>query len=196
MTFRRSVTCSEEALAALLGAADEGLMAFDAQGTVIFANRAAASLLGWQPDDLVGTPSHSLGIPELERRIERALGKGAHTTGRFRLEIGERSLSGHTVRGRGGEHTLSLALRDETELIDERDRNEAVLAATADGLVLLDPSDSVTYINPAALDMLSTTRRKVLGKTVSIDALLGLEPTDARTERGGTVYVREEAGGV
>ena len=73
-------------------------------------------------------------------------------------------------------HTLSLALHDETELVDERDRNEAVLAAAADGLVLLDPADKVTYINPAACTMLHLSRRKVLGKEVSIDALLGIEP--------------------
>ena len=42
--------------------------------------------------------------------------------------------------------------------------------------MLLDPADKVTYINPAACTMLHLSRRKVLGKEVSIDALLGIEP--------------------
>jgi len=182
MTVRKPVTCSDEALSALLGAADEGLMAFDAEGTVIFANHAAQFLLGRDADGLVGASYLALGVPEIEKRIERARSKGSHSAGRFQLEIGERSLSARIHRSRGAEHTLSLALRDETELTDERDRNQAVLSATADGLVLLDPSDAVTYINPAACSMLHLTQRKVLGKTVSIDGLLGIEPNDERAE--------------
>ena len=182
MTLRKPLTCSDEALAALLGAADEGLVAFDAEGRVQFANHAAQFLLGKEAEQLMGVPYTDLGVPELEKRIERARSGASHSAVRFRLEIGERSLSGRIARARGVEHALSLALRDETELTEERDRNEAVLAATADGLVLLDPSDSVTYINPAACEMLHTTRRKVIGKTVSIDALLGMEPDDSRTE--------------
>jgi signal transduction histidine kinase/DNA-binding response OmpR family regulator len=182
MTVSRPVTCSDEALAALLGSAEEGLIAFDAEGTVIFANRASLLLLGGETGELVGASYHAMGVPELEQRIERALGGASHSAARFNLEIGGRALSGRITRRRGAEHTLSMTLRDETELIDERDRNEAVLAATADGLVLLDPADKVTYINPAALDMLHTKRRKVLGKTVSIDALLGVEPSDTRAE--------------
>ncbi len=183
MTDRRPLSCSDEALTALLSAAEEGLMAFDAEGRVSFANHAAHVLFGRAKDGLLGVPSNELGSPELQTHIERGLGAGPHRAERFRLEVGERSLSARVTRGRGAEHTLTLALRDETDLTFERDRNEAVLAATADGLVLLDTADKVTYINPAALDMLHTSRRKVLGKTVSIDALLGIEP-DTRAESG------------
>ena len=158
MTVSRPVTCSDEALAALLGSAEEGLIAFDAEGTVIFANRASLLLLGGDTGELVGASYHAMAVPELEQRIERALGGESHSAARFSLEIGGRALSGRITRRRGAEHTLSMTLRDETELVDERDRNEAVLAATADGLVLLDPADTVTYINPAACTMLRTSR--------------------------------------
>ncbi len=182
MSDHRQVSCSDEALAALLAAAEEGLMAFDADGRVSFLNHAAATLFGRAADDLLGASPTELGNAELERRIERARGGGSHRADRFRFEIGDRSLSARLTRGRGREHTLVLALRDETDLIFERDRNEAVLSATADGLVLLDPADKVTYVNPAALEMLNTRRGAVLGKTVSIDALLGVEPSDSRAE--------------
>jgi signal transduction histidine kinase/CheY-like chemotaxis protein len=53
--------------------------------------------------------------------------------------------------------------------------NEAVLAASGDGLVLLSADDRVTYLNPAACEILGTSRHKLLGTVVSIDALLGIE---------------------
>ena len=182
MKDRMSAAPSEETLTTLLGAADEGLLAFDAEGTVVFANRAALRLLGREGDALLGVSYRTLDIPELEQHIERARSGNSHSANRFRLEIHERALSGRITRARGIEHTLSLTLRDDTELTEERDRNEAVLAATADGLVLLDPADKVTYINPAACTMLRTARHTVLGKTVSIDSLLGIEPADTRAE--------------
>ena len=181
MSGRTSAPCSHDALVALLGVADEGLVAFDTQGTVIFANRAALDILRRETDDLTGASYHELGIPEIVRRIERARDGKSHAAAPFRVEIGGRWLSGRVTRTRGS-HMMSLALRDETELVDERDRNEAVLAATADGLVLLDTSDIVTYINPVACKMLHISRRTALGKKVSIDALLCLEPSDSRTE--------------
>ncbi len=61
--------------------------------------------------------------------------------------------------------------------------NEAVLAASGDGLVLFSVEDRITYLNPAASEMLGVSRTKLLGREVSIDALVGIEPlpsTDVR----------------
>lgn len=61
--------------------------------------------------------------------------------------------------------------------------NEAVLAASGDGLVLFSADDRVTYLNPAASEMLGVSRTKLLGKLISVDALVGIEPltpTEAR----------------
>ncbi len=61
--------------------------------------------------------------------------------------------------------------------------NEAVLAASGDGLVLFSADDRVTYLNPAASEMLAVSRTKLLGKLISVDALVGIEPltpTEAR----------------
>ena len=40
---------------ALLEAAADGVIATDAQGTIVVASAAAASMLGWTQDELVGT---------------------------------------------------------------------------------------------------------------------------------------------
>ena len=175
MASRTSVTCSASTLSALLEASDEGLLAFDSAGHIQFANTAAMELLDRTTEELLGAGVSALGIPELESRVERALAGRSHSAARFTFQHGDLSLSGHTARTRGTEPSVLVSLRDETQLAEERDANRAVLAATADGLVLLAPDDSVTYVNPAALTMLRTTSRKMLGKKVSIDKLLQIE---------------------
>ena len=182
MTNRASMNGSAATLSALLEMSDEGLLAFDAAGTVLCANRAAQALFGLTHAELTGASLPALGIPELAERVERALAGGAHATGRFTLQHGERTISAHTSRARVGECTVLLAIRDTTQLTDERDANRAVLAATADGLVLLAPDDTVTYVNPAALEMLRTTPRKLVGKRVVVEDLLQLEEAEPKPE--------------
>ena len=46
--------------ALILRAAGEGIFGLDLEGRHTFVNPAAASMLGYEPDDLVGQPSHSL----------------------------------------------------------------------------------------------------------------------------------------
>jgi signal transduction histidine kinase/CheY-like chemotaxis protein len=167
---------SAQTLAALVDASDEGLLAFDASGTIVSANPAAHELLGVAGDALAGAGISALGNDDLVSRVSRALDGGSHSTGHFMVTLGERSVVGRTVRPRGGETAVVLALRDDTRLAEERDSNRAVLAATADGLVLLTPDDTVSYINPAALAMLHTTERKLLGKRVKVETLLGVDP--------------------
>jgi PAS domain S-box-containing protein len=172
---RTSATCSAAFLTALIEASGDALVAFGADGTILYANRAVEPLLDHSGEGLVGARVSALGIPELVQRVERALAGGPHATGHFTIQHGERVLSGHTSRTRDRERAVMLALRDETQLAEQRDTNRAVLAATADGLVVLAPDDSVTYVNPAALQMLQTTSRKLLGKKVSVEELLQLE---------------------
>ena len=79
--------------------------------------------------------------------------------------------------------TLLARLHDaEEKLADERDRTEAILAATGDGLVLLSPDDEITYINPAACEMLQVKPARIVGTRASIDSLLGVESS----REGGT----------
>lgn len=162
-------------LLALLGAAEEGLVAIRSDGVITFANEAAASMFGIARDHLVGTPVSALGEDELERRVDRALSAGGRSS-RFLLELGDRLIAAHVKRsGTKKDRSAVLTLADNTELADESDRTEAILAATGDGLVLFSPDDEVTYINPAACEMLRVKPHKVVGSRASIDALLGLD---------------------
>jgi len=44
----------------ILESAGEGIFGLDIDGKVTFVNKAAASMLGWEPDDLVGLSHHGL----------------------------------------------------------------------------------------------------------------------------------------
>lgn len=66
----------------------------------------------------------------------------------------------------------------------DHDRLAAVLDATADGLLVLSPSDEVLFVNPAARAMLSLGEGELLGERVSTDELLGVERSrPAATQR-------------
>jgi two-component system sensor histidine kinase/response regulator len=43
----------------ILDSADEGIVGEDAQGRCVFINPAACRILGYEPDELIGTPSHA-----------------------------------------------------------------------------------------------------------------------------------------
>ena len=167
----------DPALIALLGAAQEGLVAVNGDGVLVYANEAAARLLGITQEHLTGTHFSALGVPKLEDGVGRALAAGGRSR-RFLLELGERLIAVTVKRAKTKDHGVSLTLTDETELADERDRTEAILAATGDGLILLSPDDEVTYINPSACAMLRAKPHKVVGSRASIDTLLGLDTPD------------------
>ena len=158
MAERVAKACSEATLSALFEASGEALMAFDASGAILCANGASARMLGRPGAGLVGESVTALGVPELQDRVERAVAGGPHATGRFRITLGERILACHTSRPRRADGATLLTMTDETEPCRGARRNRAVLAATADGLVLLSPDDTVTYVNPAAYRC-STPRR-------------------------------------
>ena len=173
----------KSAFDALVNAADEALIALDAGGSVTFANPAALDLLGVDEAQLLGGGPDALGIPELSARVRKAVAGTKGATGRFRLDFDDRELAGRLVRERRKDGGFVLSIRDVTVAREDRDRSQAVLAATADGLVLLDPDDTLAYINPAACAMLGTSPRKLLGKKVVLDDMLGLAPSADTSDR-------------
>ncbi len=58
---------------------------------------------------------------------------------------------------------------------DQCERIQAILAATADGLIVLDPLGRVELVNPAAADLLGSAAADLLGREVDVTELLGLQ---------------------
>ena len=66
--------------------------------------------------------------------------------------------------------------------IDRHEQIEAVLNATTDGLIVLSPTDEITVVNPAALEILALPESEVLHRHVSVERLLGICREDSIDE--------------
>lgn len=167
-------------LRALLATTSEGLIAVDSSGVVRLMNEAAEAALGVTRSDAVGSEVTALKDPALVEAVEKALTPRARRTTRTAaLSLADRALTASITPYRiQGEKGVAVVIRDDTELIRQQERWEAVLASTGDGLVVYAPDNRITYINPAACEMLGVQASDAVGSHRGMTELLGLEPPD------------------
>lgn len=144
-------------------------------------NEAAEVLLGVPRAEVVGRSVSALGHQDLAAEISKAVaprarrGPRATTVHRHDRVLAVTITPYRTKEGKGA----AVAIRDDTELVRHQERCEAVLASTGDGLVVHAPDNRVTYINPAACEMLSVRADEVMGSRRTTSELLGLDAADA-----------------
>ena len=160
----------------VMATSTSGLVSLDEDGTVIFANPAVERLLGYDPDELIGTPLERI-VPE---------GDGAHGERHHRLlAVGEESTDGRTSFRLSLDHAegyeVSLeAVAEATEyegrrftllrLEDGANRSDAaaerfrkVFEHSNDAILIIDPTnDEFRACNPRACEMLGYTRGELL----------------------------------
>ena len=158
---------------ALFANTGEGLLVVDDSGIVRVANEATESMLGIDRTAVRGAPISSLGIPEIDQLVSDA-GSDTATAGPVRFNIEERTLS-CKVRPFSDDSMSGVAVivRDDTELISQHERTEAILAGASDGLVVRDPDGRVTYMNPSAQDFLGEKAETLVGESITLSELLG-----------------------
>jgi PAS domain S-box-containing protein len=140
-----AIAHSEARKAAVLDAALDAIIAADADGRVVDANRAVTALLGWEPGELVGARiADTIVPPELRERHLAGFARyvenpQAGTAGR-RMEVDALHRSGHRVPveltvtsvAGAGPHIVIAYLRDTTERRrEEADREQLLAAETA-----------------------------------------------------------------
>jgi signal transduction histidine kinase/DNA-binding response OmpR family regulator len=162
---------------ALMATTGEGLVAVDCAGNVRLMNEAAQQMLGRTRTDVIGQPIDALGVPELTERLHRIIGSRRRAAGKpFTLLIGDRHLGCRTQRFQTATDCgVAVTLRDDTPLIRQQEEWQAILASAGDGLILFSPDSRITYANPAACELLGCVAKKLVGRVVTPDALLGLE---------------------
>jgi len=162
---------------ALLAATGEGLIALDKDATVRLMNEAAGEMLGRDRSSIVGGPVEGLELPKLTEKLRRAI-TGRPPNKPFVVDLDDRHLSCRVSRfAAGAEAGVAVTLRDDTQLIRQQEQSEAILASTGDGLVLFSPDNRITYANPAACEILGEPVKKLVGRVVTPDQLLGIEST-------------------
>lgn len=171
----------------ILKSAGEGIFGLDLEGRHTFVNPAAAQLLGFEVEELLGQPSHALwhhtksnGSPYPS---EECPIYGAYKDGRIHYGDDEifwrkdgtsfpaeysstpifdenKNLVGAVVAFRD----ISARREAERTIADLRRQNEFILQSAGEGIFGLDLEGRHTFVNPAAANMLGYQIEEMLGK--------------------------------
>ena len=168
----------ENAAAAVLEAAPDGMILVDDRGVIRLANHQAQQMFGYTREDLVGHPVERL-VPERLRGVHTA-----HRT-RYRADPHPRSMGeGMLLHGRrkdgteisveislsplrqGAELFTVAAIRDVSERFKAEAEARVILDSTPDGVFILEPvSLRFSYANVGATTQLGYTREDLLAMT-------------------------------
>src|SRR5574340_1710466 len=158
---------------ALMAASSEGMVAIAPDRTVRVVNEPAARMLGIDRTECVGSPVAALGIPELAATLETALTEHVPTTltcGRMERDFTCTITPYADVKEWGA----VIAIRDDSEILAVRRRSEAILTSTSDGIMIFDPADRITFVNPAAERMLGIGAESLVGLITDTWKVFGL----------------------
>lgn len=171
----------------ILNAAGEGIFGLDLEGRHTFVNSAAAQILGFEPEELLGQPSHELwhhtksngdSYPSKECPIYGAYKDGHIHQGddevfwrkdgtSFPVEYSSRPIFDEDNTLIGAVVTFQdISARHEAErmIADLRRQNEYVLNSAGEGVFGLDLEGCHTFVNPAAANMLGYDVQELLGQ--------------------------------
>ena len=178
----------------ILKGAGEGIYGLDREGRTTFVNPAAASMLGWHEQELVGRSQHDVihhtrpdGTPydAVDCPIYAAFNDGA--VHRVDNEVFWRKdgssfaveyVSTPIVDDDGNAQGAVVMFRDITERREQEARvhrlqrqNESILRSAGEGIYGLDCEGRTTFVNPAAAEMLGWVAEELLG---AVEAVLSL----------------------
>lgn len=162
----------------LMANVSEGYIVVGDDGHVRLFNEIAEELLGIGRADVVGKGVESIGVPELVSLVRGLLSEGddAPITPVV-INVNNRVLSCKVVPFDNGTQVgVVVVMRDDSELVSQQERAEAILAGAGDGLLVFAPDSRVTYANPAAVEMLGEKVSDAVGHHVSMNELLGQTP--------------------
>ncbi|MBA4370196.1 MAG: hypothetical protein C0418_01280 [Coriobacteriaceae bacterium] len=161
----------------LMANADEAFVVVDHTCRVRVYSEPAERMLGRTRADVIGHDIEVIDAEGLPEAVRGALEGRKRWPGAVVLHVRDRVLSCRATRFDGADGPgVAVVLRDDTDLVEAQERAEAILAGASDGIVVFAPDDLVTYMNPAAAEMLGPVAHQAVGKTVSLDELLGTEP--------------------
>ncbi|QOL49063.1 PAS domain S-box protein [Massilia litorea] len=190
---------SEEKFRSIVETTMDWIWSIDAQGRVLYANPAVTDILGFQPEELIGTTIVDCLHPDAQREVATELsrlaaGKGTWTNLvlRWRHKDGSDrytqssavpmlSEDGKLLGYRGSDHDITLLKRYEQELEDAKHKAEAANQAKSEFLANMSheirtPMNGVIGLTSLVLNtQLSAQQREYLGlMKSSADSLLRL----------------------
>jgi PAS domain S-box-containing protein len=178
-------------LAPILDSMPDAIVVIAADGTIALLNRQAESLFGHTPEKVIGMPIEVL-VPEESRSAHPVLREGYFANPQFRPMGAGRELSALKADGTRFPAEISLsaialeegplvcaAVRDVSERKGADARFRGLLEAAPDGMVGVDPSGRIVFVNGQAERMFGYSRNDLLGQPVEVlvpDAVRDLHP--------------------
>ena len=159
-----------------------GISLVDASGSLIDANPALHTILGYEPDELRGIPVRNLTHPEdrdasVEMMAELLAGAREHYTleKRYQKKTGEvmwGRVNVSLIRGIEGEPLFSVGLiEDVSERREMEDRLRLaaqVLENTSEGIFVTDAQRNIILVNPAFTELTGFDSADVVGHRPSV----------------------------
>ncbi|MFP8952730.1 PAS domain S-box protein [Natrialbaceae archaeon A-arb3/5] len=162
----------------LVANTSEGLLTIDSESTIIFANPAIEDILGYSPDELIGSSKMEL-VPERLRPahaagLEKYLRTGNKHIDWDGIELPALHKDGHEVpvlislreHRLDGERVFTGLFRDISEQKYRKERFEAVFNNTYQFTGLLEPDGTLLEANEAALSFAGRDREDVVGNPI------------------------------
>lgn len=197
----------EQHHALILQAAGEGIFGLDLDGRHTFVNPAAAKMLGYEPQDLIGQPSHSLwhhtkpdGTPypqeecpnyatykdgQVHRGDNEVFWRKNGTS--FPVEYSSTPIRNHEGALVGAVvvfQDITYRRQCEKSLEQFRRHNDMILQAAGEGIFGLNLEGNHTFVNPAANNLLGYEPGELFGKPSHL--------TWHHTKSDGSPYPTEE----
>jgi diguanylate cyclase (GGDEF)-like protein/PAS domain S-box-containing protein len=194
-----ALEASEERFRALVEKSSDVIALVDAEGTMLYTGPSTERVLGYRPEEIVGTDSFAFIHPEDRERAAAVMGTifdtpGASASAQYRIR--RKDGSWLWMEGTGTNHLNDPAIgaivgnyRDITErkqaedaLRESEGRFRALVEHSWDAVTVLGPDSIVQYISPSTTRILGYTPDDVIGRT--LDDLIHPDDLPGRTERG------------
>lgn len=180
----RALQESEERYRTILEDINEGYFETDLRGTITFANNAAARILGFAPDELVGMKNIEHRDPATAKRVasifnavyrtgqhadiadyETIAKDGSHRILNMHISL-MRNAEGKPVGYRGLSRDATEQVKAEQALKESQERYRNLFEKTGSPIMITDPEGHFIDWNEAALAFLECTREELTGKNV------------------------------
>lgn len=177
---------------------DYGITRLDPEGRVVSWNPGAEAIKGYKADEIIGQhiskfyPKEAVDRGWPDHELKRALAEGRFEDQGWRVKKDGSQFWANVIitplRDSKGNHIgFAKITRDFTErkqldeaLAAEKSRSQAILYATADGLITIDERGTVASMNGAAERLFGYQAEEVIGRNVNM-----LMPSPYREEHDG-----------
>ena len=158
---------------ALMAGTSEGMIAVSPDRTVRMINESAAAMLGTTRQECVGTPIDTFGVCGLSAALHQALDEQSTVVTKCDLDGKDYTFT-VTPYVDGIAWGAVVTIRDNTEITAVRKRSEAILTSTSDGIIVFDAEDRITFVNPAAEQILGKGAEALVGLVTNAWKLFGV----------------------